>query len=70
MIVVEGIENFRKVVLVISIVFSLLTLMIMIGQSSACQNVDIETALWLCFSIQITTFILLLFHYIGLAHIL
>ena len=67
---IEGVENFRKVLLIVSLIFSLVTLMIMIGENQGCEGSHLEVALWLCFSIHITTFVLILFHYIGLSNIL
>eukprot|EP00349_Pseudokeronopsis_sp_Brazil_P000057 CAMPEP_0202956522 /NCGR_PEP_ID=MMETSP1396-20130829/1023_1 /ASSEMBLY_ACC=CAM_ASM_000872 /TAXON_ID= /ORGANISM="Pseudokeronopsis sp., Strain Brazil" /LENGTH=121 /DNA_ID=CAMNT_0049673581 /DNA_START=74 /DNA_END=439 /DNA_ORIENTATION=+ len=43
-----------------------MTMFILVGDSSICYDARLDIALWLCFSIQASTFLLLLFHYIGL----
>lgn len=66
----EGTEKFRRIALVFSIVFSMLTLFILIGENRECEGSNLKVGLWLAFSIQISTFVLLLFHYIGLGFVL
>ena len=66
MIRVEGTEKFRKGVLIASIIFAMFTLFILMGEYRECEGYNLEIALWLAFSIQISTFVLLLFHYVGL----
>jgi hypothetical protein len=51
MIEVEGTEKFRRVVLITSIIFSIITLMILIGENRKCEGANLEIALWLAFSL-------------------
>jgi hypothetical protein len=51
MIEVEGTEKFRRIVLVTSIIFSIITVMVLIGENRKCEGSNLEIALWLAFSI-------------------
>jgi hypothetical protein len=66
MIVVEGTSTFRRVCLLVSVIFSGVTVFILMMDPSECKTADLRFALWLCFSVQLSTFMLLLFHFIGL----
>ncbi len=70
MIKVEGTETFRRGVLLASIIFAVFTLFILMGEYRKCEGSNLEIALWLAFSIHISTFLLLLFHYVGLGSLL
>lgn len=66
MMEIKSTEQFRRIVLVGSIIMSLITLFVLTGNTTECYGQNIDIALWLAFSVQISTFVLLLFHYIGL----
>ena len=51
-------------------IFATVTVLILIGQPRQCTSADLRTALWLSFAIHISSFFLLLFHFIGLGFIL
>jgi hypothetical protein len=51
MIEIEGTEKFRRIVLVVSIIFAVITIFILIGQNRACPGSNLEIALWMAFSI-------------------
>jgi hypothetical protein len=45
-------------------------MLILIGNTGTCESANLKVGLWITFSIHISTFILLLFHFIGLGSIL
>ena len=51
MIEVEGTERFRRVLLIVSAIFSMLTLLILMSESRGCPGQRLEIAIWLAFSI-------------------
>jgi len=63
---IEGVDKFRKIVLVASMLFSVFTLLILINDPTGCPGSNLQLGLWVTFSIQISTFFLLLLHFIGL----
>ncbi|CDW86213.1 UNKNOWN [Stylonychia lemnae] len=64
----DGTMKFRRVVLVFSIVFATITMLILISDTPDCER--LRLGLWMAFSIHFTSFLLLLFHFIGLGFIL
>jgi hypothetical protein len=48
---IKGTEKFRRVVLIVSIFFSIITLFVLIGENRKCEGANLEVALWLAFSI-------------------
>ena len=66
----EGTMRFRRAVLIFSIIFAALTMLILVSDTKECPSADLRIGLWLSFSVHITSFTLLLFHFIGLGFIL
>lgn len=62
--------KFRRIVLIFSIIFAGITILILVGDPRECQTSNLKLGLWLAFSIHMSSFILLLFHFIGLGFIL
>ena len=70
MIEVEDFDSLRLKLLISSLVFSFASVLVIQSEDKGCDGSKLEIGLWLCFGVQITTFILTLFHYIGLSHCL
>ncbi len=65
-----GTTKFRRIILIFSIIFAGITMLILVGDPRECETSNLKLGLWLAFSIHISAFILLLFHFIGLGFIL
>jgi len=67
----EGMTKFRRALLVGSGAFSVISLLILSGSPALdCPGSNMRTALWLTFSIHISSFFMLLLHFINLGTLL
>ena len=63
---IEGVDTYRRVLLFGSLIFSVISLLVLLGGPRICPNTDLVSAIWLAFGVQLSVFILLLLHYINL----
>lgn len=62
--------RFRRIILIFSIIAAGITILILVADPRECTTSNLKLGLWLAFSIHISAFLLLLFHFIGLGFLL
>ena len=69
---IDGVETFRRVMVISSMIFAVISLLILTvsHENNFCEDkstgviFNLDPPIWTCFSVQICTFLLLILHYI------
>ena len=61
---VQGIETFRKVTVLSALIFTVISIFMLIFAKSDCDDNHLLQATWLCFAVEASIFLLLLMHYV------